>query len=349
MSRNKDDRKRRRREEKRRQTKHRQESLQRERVKEKRDEPDLRLVKEPPGGSEASPPMPSRVSMERTMRELHQALESQEFTSEDDLYAFMAEFNKRGGSPLPSAGCVPTPSEKAQELAYEAMESDDVDTAVQLAMRAVELDHRCVDALVILAHAGADSPEELIENLQKTLWLGEQALGEEFFEEERGHFWGILETRPYMRAYQELADVLRDVGRIDEAIEHYEAMLDLNPNDNQGIRDLLLACYLTQGDLTGARRLFDHYKEDESATFQWSRVLERHLAGDENKAVTLLAEARKNNAFVEPYLTGKKRMPSALPDFYSPGDESEAKYVALNLRPAWKGHRASVKWLTERV
>ena len=32
-------------------------------------------------------------------------------------------------------------------------------------------------------------------------------------------------------------------------------------------------------------------------------------------------------------------------DFHSPGDESEPKYVVVNLRPAWKGHRASVECL----
>ncbi len=341
---NKSDRRRSKRNEKQRQTRQRQETLRREHAK-KRDEPRLRLVNEPPGGSDSLPSPPSRMSMERTMREFHQALESQNFASKDDMHAFINEFNARGGSPLPTAGGACSASEKAQELAYDAMEADDPNTAVKLAMRAVELDRRCVDALVMLAHAGSDSRDELIENIEKAVWMGERALGEEFFEENRGHFWGILKTRPYMRARQELADLLRDADRTDEAIGHYEAMLDLNPDDNQGIRDLLLACYLMQGDLDGARRLFDENEDDGSATFQWSRVLERHLAGDEAKAVTLLAEARKDNAFVEPYMTGKKRIPRTLPDYFSPGEESEAKYVAVNLHPAWKGHRASVAWL----
>jgi len=55
-------------------------------------------------------------------------------------------------------------------------------------------------------------------------------------------------------------------------------MLDLNPNDNQGIRYFLLALYLTRGDPDGARRLFDQYDDESSALFQWSRVLERHLS-----------------------------------------------------------------------
>lgn len=340
---NKNDRRRSKRNEKQRQAMQRQESLRRE--QKKRDEPNLRLVNEPLGGSDSLPPPPSRMSMERTMRELHQMLESQDFANEDDMHAFMDEFNARGGSPLPTAGGARTASEKAQELAYDAMEADDPNTAVKLAMRAVELDRRCVDALVMLAHAGSDSPDELIENIEKAVWMGERDLGDDFFDENRGHFWGIIKTRPYMRARQELADLLRDAGRTDDAIAHYEAMLDLNPDDNQGIRDLLLACYLMQGDLDGARRVFDDNEDDGSATFQWSRVLERHLAGDKATAVTLLAEARKDNAFVEPYMTGKKGMPRTLPDYFSPGDESEAKYVAVNLRPAWEEHRASVAWL----
>ena len=67
--------------------------------------------------------------------------------------------------------------------------------------------------------------------------------------------------------------------------------------------------------------------------------------GKSLQAYWVLAEARKDNTFVEPYLTGRKRLPSSLPGYYSPGDESEAKYVAVNLRSAWKGHRVSVAWL----
>jgi len=341
---NKNDRKRSKRNEKQRLAKRRQESLRREQTK-KRDEPNLRLVGDSQGVSDFPPSPPSPVSMERAMREFHQMLESQNFSSMEDVDTFIAEFNALSGSPLPTAGGARTASEEAQELAYDAMEADDINTAVELAMRAVELDRRCVDALVILAHGGSESRDELIENLEKTVRIGEQALGEEFFEENRGHFWGLMETRPYMRARQELADLLHDAGRTDEAIAHYEAMLELNPNDNQGIREVLLAAYLTRGDLDGARRLFDQYEEDCSAAFQWSRVLERHLTGDEAKAVTLLAEARKDNAFVEPYLTGAKRTPRSLPEYYSPGEESEAQHVAVGLRPAWKKHRASVAWL----
>lgn len=40
--------------------------------------------------------------------------------------------------------------------------------------------------------------------------------GEAFFRENKAHFWGLLETRFYMRARQELADAIRDVGLLQD-------------------------------------------------------------------------------------------------------------------------------------
>ena len=47
-----------------------------------------------------------------------------------------------------------------------------------------------------------------------------------------------------MRARLNLAGLLRAVGLEQDAITHFEALLELNPNDNQGVRDLLLGSYL---------------------------------------------------------------------------------------------------------
>ncbi len=53
---------------------------------------------------------------------------------------------------------------------------------------------------------------------------GERALGPEVFETEAGHFWGVTETRPYMRARFGLARCLEDLERTDEAIGHSGSM-----------------------------------------------------------------------------------------------------------------------------
>lgn len=51
-----------------------------------------------------------------------------------------------------------------------------------------------------------------------------------------GHFWGLLETRPYLRTRLGLAHALWTAGRRAEAVQHLQDMLRLNPNDNQGVR-----------------------------------------------------------------------------------------------------------------
>lgn len=234
---------------------------------------------------------------------------------------------------------------QAQELAFDAMGADDFETAADLAMQAVSLDPGCVDAQIILAQVGSLDANELIDNLRIVVEIGEATLGKDFIEENRGCFWDILETRPYMRARVLLAEVLAGNDRIPEAIEEYEQLLRLNPNDNQGNRYLLLGCYLRCEKLEGARRIFHKYKEENSAIFTWSRVLERVLSEDDKAAQKALKDARKSNPHVEAYLAGKKRLPKQLPEFYGFGDLNEAKFCADTIGMAWKQHPLAVKWL----
>jgi tetratricopeptide (TPR) repeat protein len=103
----------------------------------------------------------------------------------------------------------------------------------------------------MLAMETASSSDEALRLYRQGVEAGEKALGKAAFRDDVGSFWGILETRPYMRARQGLAEALWTTGLRDETAEHYQDMLRLNPNDNQGIRYLLLDCLLA---LTRPRR-----------------------------------------------------------------------------------------------
>lgn len=191
--------------------------------------------------------------------------------------------------------------------------------------------------------------EERVEMLRKVVDIGERNLGPKAFEEGKGCFWGLLETRPYMRARAQLALVLRDAGRWDEAIAEWEAMLELNPNDNQGMRYDLLAGRLRLGRLDAARGLLARYDECRySTTFAWGKVLERFLSGDHEGATQALAVARKQNQHTEPFVTGQRKLPKSMPGGYSPGSEDEAICFAQGLRAAWECHPDSLRWLSEQ-
>jgi len=241
---------------------------------------------------------------------------------------------------------------EAQQRAYEAMEAaerGDAPRAIQLAKQALDLDVDCVDALMLLSQAASASQAELIDNMRRTVEAGERALGKEFFVHNAGYFWGILETRPYMRARAFLAQCLVEAGRRDDAIAHYKAMLALNPNDNQGLRYALMGLYLEAGRRDGVAALFEQFEGECSAIFSWARVLERHLAGDGSGAAAALKEARQANRHVEPLLVGRKPMPRELPDVYGCGDENEAFICVDAIGAAWKQSNAALAWLIEQT
>ena len=54
-----------------------------------------------------------------------------------------------------------------------------------------------------------------------------------------GPFWSDERTRPYMRALHGRGLCLWRLGRVDDARRIFARMLELNPNDNQGVRFLL--------------------------------------------------------------------------------------------------------------
>ncbi|MDP2168388.1 MAG: hypothetical protein Q8J64_08670 [Thermodesulfovibrionales bacterium] len=53
---------------------------------------------------------------------------------------------------------------------------------------------------MLLAQETSKSLDEEIDLYRQGVEAGEMALGKKAFKEGVGHFWGILETRPYMRA-----------------------------------------------------------------------------------------------------------------------------------------------------
>src|SRR5262245_12926837 len=128
-----------------------------------------------------------------------------------------------------------TPLGKAQALMYRAFEEPDEPRRLQLAHDALAICPDCADAYVLLAeHAGKRTEALLL--YEQGGAAGGRALGAEAFGRHVGHFWGVLETRPYMRARLGLALSLWTAGRRDAAVQHLQDMLRLNPDDNQGVR-----------------------------------------------------------------------------------------------------------------
>jgi len=213
--------------------------------------------------------------------------------------------------------------------------------------KALKLDSGNVDVLLALFRHENLSPADEIEFLRKLVKLAETRLGPKAFKEFAGAFWGFHETRPYMRAREMLAEHLRVAGQVEEAIAEWQAMLELNPGDNQGVRYALLGSLLALNRLEEARKLFEKYPEEFefNAAFAWGRVLERFLSNDLAGVTTALAVARKQNPHMQVYVKGHRQLPREVPEAYAPGSKEEAICFAEGVRAAWEKHPAALKWL----
>jgi tetratricopeptide (TPR) repeat protein len=295
---------------------------------------------------QAASPLNLRYAMERTMADVGAILAEQEFGSVDEINAYLQDMLARGGPPHRMAD---TPLKQAQELMYDAWDAPSARQAVRLARKALEISPDCADAYALLAQETARNPREAADLYARGVIAGERALGKQAFKEYAGHFWGVLETRPYMRARLGLAQALWAMDRRQEAIEHLQAMLRLNPGDNQGLRYLLLGWLFDVGDDAGVKKLLSRYPDDVAASWLYGRALHAFRSeGDTKRARKLRAEAETVNPHVPAYLAGRKRLPRTLPDTVGVGDTNEAIICASEQIAAWRDTPGALAWLEKR-
>lgn len=289
-------------------------------------------------------PLPDRRAMEKMLADVGKLLEEQEFETMEEVNAFLEQMMASG---MPTARPAETPLEKAQEVMYEAWEAEGKQR-IRLARRALKISEDCADAYVLLAEEEARTPQKARELYEKGVAAGERALGKKMFEEGEGHFWGILETRPYMRAREGLAHVLWFLGKRDEAIEQMQEMLRLNPNDNQGVRYALFTWLLAEGRLEDAEQLARQYDEDIAATWSYNRaLLAFRREGATPKARKRLREAFETNPHVPAFLMGERRVPRQMPPYVSFGDETEAIDYAAGGVELWSETEGALAWLRD--
>ncbi len=234
----------------------------------------------------------------------------------------------------------------AQELMFDAWECDSRRQRTAMARRALKISPDCADAYVLLAEETSSGPEEEVELYVQGVSAGERALGRTAFIDDVGMFWGLLETRPYMRARLGLAVSLWNIGRQKEALAHGWEMLRLNPNDNQGVRYILLDWLLQAGLDNEAGRLMAQYKNDGGVEWLWSATLAAfRRQGDCSASRKALKRAARSNPHVLGYLIGLERLPRKLPDYVIVGGEDEAAAYASQSAATWSATTGALPWL----
>lgn len=159
--------------------------------------------------------------------------------------------------------------------------------------------------------------------------------------------WGWHENRPALRLLQELATALRITRNYTEAVRVMEWMvLTLNPNDNQGMRDLLIHDYLRIGKITEALELAQKYPDD-MAGMAYGTALTLFIAKKESAASEAILQANERFPEVRKMLLADKpKQPKLREGLVRVGGKDEAWYYRTDYLDLWQ-NSGGLEWLRQ--
>lgn len=279
---------------------------------------------------------------DKMMLDLQRMLAAQNFQSMEEAQKFMEKMMGQRIEKTPAT----TPEGRAQDLVYDAREMQPGIVTDKMIFSALKLDPECVEAFEYLAETAASPLQSLI-FYRNGMNAGRRKLGEKFFEKNKGYFWGLHETRPFMRCMFGYAMMLFDLEEKQAALNLLKEMLDFNPNDNQGARDyaMLYSLDLSQPDVYEEIR--KKFPADQSAFTLFNKTLYTFKKeGDTPEAREILQQARSQNKHVMALLMSNKSLPDA-GGGYVIGDKDEAVYYAAVARDVWHKTAGALAWLND--
>ncbi|SDH99527.1 tetratricopeptide repeat protein [Alteribacillus bidgolensis] len=289
-------------------------------------------------------PQKDRIMMERQMFILHKEMERLGLSSIEEIEAFQQDFN-------PEQALIEQWDEgdRAQLMLYDAMLEPHPVEKNHLIQKALKIDENQPDAYLQLAKIAVSEKEEL-ECTRKAVETGRAVLGEDFINKEKGHFWLLTETRPFMRAMQQYASLLEFTDP-KQAAQIYEEMLKLNPSDNQGIRYQLLSLYLLINEHDKASALIDEYPEESAFWLFHQAFIEYMNNGLSKEFEVKLHKAEKENPYIIDYIVDLERMPIEpfMVEAFSPGSPEEAAIYIEDAVFMWQDEDELMNYLKKRA
>ncbi|MBD1381404.1 SEC-C metal-binding domain-containing protein [Metabacillus arenae] len=283
----------------------------------------------------------SRFETEKALREAEQLIKDKDFDSMEEMNEFL---NESLNNPQLRSKPKLSKKDQAQDLLYEALESQGA-KRYKLAKQAISLYPNSPDAYAILAE-NEPTEEKYLRKLKEGVKAGEKDLGKRYFVENKGMFWGLTETRPYMRVKALYADGLYESGQLHEATKQYEEILSLNEMDNQGVRYELFRLYIKGKEYKKANNLLEKYPEEYTAFGVFNTALIEYLnSGLSKKFKSTIENAMKQNPYVADYLSGKKKVPHRMPETYQLGQKDEAIVYAQANADLWQKHLDLIQYL----
>ncbi len=212
----------------------------------------------------------------------------------------------------------------AYELLEQAENTKSKTQAIKYAKKAYDMCPACLDALLFQVHL-EDNPLKMWRLLEDGLEYEKCRLKDEgYFDKDNvGHFYGIFETRPYIRGLFDKANYLILDGKMKQACAVCKEILRLNENDNLGARYVLMAIYAFLEEENDMLKLYKKYPE-EQLVMLFPLFILYYKQGNDDKTKEYLNRINKANPNFIKFFKGTMRENKDIEEgYYCNGDSSE--------------------------
>lgn len=231
---------------------------------------------------------------ERVIKEMHKYISEKthgEVPSDEEMDKLIQEFMQLHNA-MPKVTLTEKNATTADDFLELASEAKTKKKEIEYLQKALELEPNNIDAAAELLFTKRLKTAQLLVELDALIAKAKSILKEDgTYRDSMGHFWGVLETRPYMRLLQTRMELLKRCGMMKMALQQAQEMLKLNPGDNQGIRFEMMPMYAWLEDELHARKFVGQNKDEkDSAFFQLPLSVLYFSLGQWDKAKAILLE-----------------------------------------------------------
>lgn len=159
--------------------------------------------------------------------------------------------------------------------------------------------------------------------------------------------WLELGNRPFLRAYHGLGLCLLDEGKVEPALEIFERLMSLNPNDNQGARALVVGCRFTLHQPEGVLKVCRQYPQDGMEQLVYGRPLALFQLGRIKPATQALKQAVQLLPLIAKELVKKshRRPKGADPRYVTMGGADQAYGYWQDHEKHWRATPGALDWV----
>ena len=158
--------------------------------------------------------------------------------------------------------------------------------------------------------------------------------------------WGIVDNRPALRLAVRYCFVLYRLDRYEDAMAMCEPLLRWNPDDNHGLRAVLVNAYLERSRWDAALLLCTRYPDDATIEIAYGRCLAHFAKGEIDAAQAALRVAVRVNKHVPRALVMvNDPEDESIPANITIGSEDEALQYRDEAIEIWDNVPGAIEWL----